>query len=73
MKILFECDDGNYIVEVLPTRLYAKIHPEREDLFYGDKFNLMLNPGSFHEYREGDKMLQNRIDKLIREDLQKAK
>jgi hypothetical protein len=39
---------------------------------YDDSYNLLLNPASFHEYRGEDKMLYNKIDKLIREDLEKS-
>lgn len=70
MKILFECNDGAYVVEVLPSRLYARIHPDKGEVRYDGNYSLLLNPASFHEYRGKDKMLQNRIDKLIAEDLQ---
>lgn len=70
MKILFECDDGAYVVEVLPSRLYARVHPDKEEVRYDGNYSLLLNPASFHEYRGKDKMLQNRINKLISEDLQ---
>lgn len=72
MKILFECDDGCYVVEVMPSRLYARVHPDKEgeEVRYDGHYSLLLNPASFHEYRGKDKMLQNRIDKLIAEDLQ---
>lgn len=72
MKILFECDDGTYVVEVLPSRLYSKVHPEKGELFYDGGYNLLLNPGSFHEYRGEDKMLQNKIEKMISDDLKKV-
>lgn len=69
MKILFECDNGAYVVEVLHKRLYARVHPDKKDIVYDGSFNLLLNPASFHEYKGQDKMLQGRIDKLISEDL----
>lgn len=72
MKILFECDDGCYVVEVMPSRLYARVHPDKEEIVYNGGYNLLLNPASFHEYRGKDKMLQNRIDKLISEDLKQV-
>lgn len=72
MKILFECNDGAYVVEVLPSRLYARVHPDKGEVSYDGSFSLLLNPASFHEYKGKDAMLQNRIDKLIREDLEKV-
>lgn len=72
MKILFECNDGAYVVEVLPSRLYARVHPDKGEITYDGSYSLLLNPASFHEYRGQDKMLQNRVDKLITEDLKKV-
>ena len=72
MKILFECNDGTYVVEVISSRLYAKVHPDKEDIHYDGKYNLLLNPAGFHEYREEEAMLQNKINKLISDDLKKA-
>lgn len=73
MKILFECDGGAYVVEVLESRLYAKVETEKDvPIKYSHTFSLLLNPASFHEYREQDKMLQNKIDKMIQEDLKKV-
>lgn len=72
MKILFECDDGAYVVEVLPSRLYSRVHPEKGELFYDGNYSLLLNPASFHEYRGEEKMLQNKIEKMISDDLKKV-
>lgn len=72
MNIMFECNDGSYVVEVLPSRLYAKVNLDKDIIAYDDSYNLLLNPASFHEYRGEDKMLYNKIDKLIREDLEKS-
>lgn len=72
MKILFECDDGAYVAEVIEARLYARVHPEKNEIVYSGGFNLLLNPASFHEYKGQDKMLQNKVDKMISEDLKKA-
>ena len=72
MKILFECDNGCYVVQIFEGRLYAKVDPDKGDIIYDGHYNLLINPGSFHEYRKKDTMLQNRLKKLITEDLEKA-
>lgn len=72
MKILFECDDNSYVVEVINSRLYAKVNPDKGDIFYDGTCSLLLNPASFHEYRGEEVMLQNKISKLISDDLKKA-
>ena len=70
MKILFECDGGAYVVEVLEGRLYAKVETEKNvPIKYSHTFSLLLNPANFHEYREKNTMLQNKINKLINTDL----
>lgn len=73
MKILFECDNGAYIVEVLAQRLYAKIDQDKHaPIRYSSTVSPLLNPASFHEYREEDSMLQKKLDKVVSEDLKKA-
>lgn len=69
MKIKFACDDGSYVVEIFPGRLYAKVHPDKgHPPLYDGNYNLLLNPGSFHEYREKDQMLENRIADIIHDE-----
>lgn len=72
MKIMFECNDGCYVVEVQPKRLYAKVNPDKEEPMYSSNYSLMLNPGSFHEYKGEDAMVENRVEKIVKEDLKKA-
>lgn len=72
MKILFECDGGSYVVEVIPNRLYAKVALDKDIPVYDGNYSLLINPGSFHEYRGEEAMLQNRVEKIITEDLKKA-
>lgn len=72
MKILFECDNGTYVVQIFEGRLYAKVDPDNDRVDYHNQYNLLLNPGTFHEYRKKDTMLQNRIKKIITGDLEKA-
>ena len=72
MKILFACDDGSYVVEVLPGRLFAKVSPAKDhQTVYDGHYNLLLNPGAFHEYREHEAMLENRIETIILDELTK--
>ena len=73
MKILFECDNGAYVVELHPERLYAKVDADKNvPIRYSTTVSPLLNPASFHEYREEDAMLQKKIDKLVADDLKKA-
>lgn len=73
MKILFECNNGAYVVEVLPQRLYAKVEADKNaPIRYSATTSSLLNPASFHEYREEDVMLQKKLDKVISEDLKRA-
>ena len=73
MKILFECDNGAYVVEVHPERLYAKVEEDKHlPVRYSSTVSPLLNPASFHEYRGEDAMLQKRLDKTIADDLKKA-
>lgn len=73
MKILFECDNGAYVVEVHPERLYAKVETEKDmPIRYSSTISPLLNPASFHEYREEDAMLQKKLDKAVADDLKKA-
>ena len=73
MKILFECDNGAYVVEVRPQRLYAKVEADKAmPIRYSSTISPLLNPASFHEYRDEDSMLQKKLDKAISEDLKKA-
>ena len=73
MKILFECDGGAYVLEVLPQRLYAKVETDKNiPIRYSETFSPLLNPASFHEYREEDAMLQKKLDKVVAEDLKKV-
>lgn len=73
MKILFECDNGAYVVEVHPERLYAKVETEKDmPIRYSSTISPLLNPASFHEYREEDAMLQKKLDKVVGDDLKKV-
>lgn len=73
MKILFECDNGAYVVEVHPQRLYAKVEADKNmPIRYSSTTSSLLNPASFHEYRGDDTMLQKKLDKVVGEDLKKA-
>lgn len=73
MKILFECDNGAYVVEVHPQRLYAKVEADKNTpIRYSPTVSPLLNPASFHEYRDEDSMLQKKMDKAVSEDLKKA-
>lgn len=74
MKILFECNNGAYVVEVHEKRLYAKVEPDNKNqpVHYSSTISPLLNPASFHEYREDDAMLQKKLDKIISDDLKKA-
>lgn len=73
MKILFECDNGAYVVEVHPERLYARVETEKDlPIKYSSTISPLLNPASFHEYREEDAMLQKKLDKAVGDDLKKV-
>ena len=72
MRILFECDNGAYVVELCEKRLYAKVHPDNNTPTYSSTFSNLLNPASFHEYRDENTMLENRVEKVITTDLKKA-
>lgn len=73
MRILFECDNGAYVVEVHPERLYAKVETEKDmPIRYSSTISPLLNPASFHEYREEDAMLQKKLDKAVVDDLKKV-
>lgn len=73
MKILFECNNGAYVVEVHEKRLYAKIEPgSKKPIHYSSTISPLLNPASFHEYRGDDAMLQKKIDKMVADDMKKA-
>lgn len=73
MRILFECDNGAYVVEVHPERLYAKVETEKDmPIKYSSTISPLLNPASFHEYREEDAMLQKKLDKAVGDDLKKV-
>lgn len=74
MKILFECDDGSYVVELCKHRLFAKI-PDKKDVLptYSTVVSKLLNPGSFHEYRgKNNKMLETRLKNRLKDDLEKV-
>ena len=50
MKILFECDNGAYVVEVHSGRLYAKVEKDKAlPIRYSSTISPLLNPASFHE------------------------
>ena len=73
MKVLFECDNGAYVVEVLPQRLYAKVEEDKNmPIRYSSTVSPLLNPASFHEYRKEDAMLQKRLDRAVADDLKKV-
>ena len=73
MKILFECDNGAYVVEVHSARLYAKVEKDKAlPIRYSSTISPLLNPASFHEYRDEDAMLQKKLDKAVADDLKKA-
>lgn len=73
MKILFECDNGAYVVEVHPERLYARVEEDKNmPVRYSSTISPLLNPASFHEYRGEDAMLQKKLDKTVADDLKKA-
>ena len=73
MKILFECDNGAYVVEVHDGRLYAKVEKDKAlPIRYSSTISPLLNPASFHEYRDEDAMLQKKLDKAVADDLKKA-
>lgn len=73
MRILFECDNGAYVVEVHPERLYARVETEKDlPIKYSSTISPLLNPASFHEYREEDAMLQKKLDKAVGDDLKKV-
>ena len=70
MKILFECNNGAYVVEIHPQRLYAKVEADKKaPIHYSSTVSPLLNPASFHEYREEDPMLQKRLEKAIADDM----
>lgn len=73
MRILFECDNGAYVVEVHPGRLYARVEEDKTmPIQYSSTISPLLNPASFHEYREEDAMLQKKLDRAVADDLKKA-
>lgn len=73
MKILFECNNGAYVVELHPERLYAKVEEDKNiPVRYSPTISSLLNPASFHEYREENPMLQKKLEKIVSEDLKKA-
>ena len=73
MKILFECDNGAYVVEGHSGRLYAKVEADKAvPIRYSSTISPLLNPASFHEYRGEDAMLQKKLDKAVADDLKKA-
>ena len=73
MKILFECDNGAYVVEVHPQRLYAKVEEDKNmPIRYSSTISPLLNPASFHEYRGDDAMLQKKLDRAVADDFKKV-
>ena len=73
MKILLKCDNGAYVVEVHSGRLYAKVEKDKAlPIRYSSTISPLLNPASFHEYRDEDAMLQKKLDKAVADDLKKA-
>lgn len=73
MRIMFECNNGAYVVEVLPERLYAKVEEDKNmPIRYSSAISPLLNPASFHEYRGEDSMLQKKLDKVVADDLKKV-
>jgi hypothetical protein len=73
MKILFECDNGAYVVEVHEKRLYAKIEEDKnKPIRYSETISPLLNPASFHEYRGEDAMLQKKLDRAVADDMKKV-
>lgn len=71
MKILFECNNGAYVVEIHAQRLYAKIEADNKKapIHYSSTVSPLLNPASFHEYREKDTMLQKKLEEAIADDM----
>lgn len=73
MKILFECKDGSHVVELHKKRLYAKVASNsKTPVVYSNNFSVLLNPGTFQEYKGEDAMLAKHVEKIIADDLKKA-
>ena len=73
MQILVECDNGPYAVQLHSSRLYAKMEKDTAlQIRYSSTISPLLNPASFHEYRDEDAMLQKKLDKAVADDLKKA-
>lgn len=72
MKILFELDNGAYVVEVLPKRLYAKVEAHTDIPVYSSTTAPLLNRGAFHEYRGNDKPLEHTLEDIIADDLESS-
>ena len=54
-------------------RLYAKVEKDKAlPIRYSSTISPLLNPASFHEYRDEDAMLQKKLDKAVADDLKKA-
>ena len=71
MKILFECDNGAYVVEIHPQRLYARVEADdkKAPIHYSSTVSPLLNPASFHEHREKDPMLEKKLFKAVADDM----
>ena len=70
MKILFELDNGEYVVELVKDKLYARI--TKNSAKYASKVSSLFTDadrGKFHEYQEEDKKLFIKLKKVIANDL----
>lgn len=69
MKIIFELDDGAYVLEIVPQRLYAKIEKHTDIPKYSATVSPLLKQGHFKEYRDSQPDFEEMMYGLIRTDL----
>ena len=69
MKIVYELDNGSYVLEIKEKRLYALIEKLSDTPKYSSNGREYLTAGHFHEYRDTDIEFENAMYDLVRADL----
>lgn len=72
MKVLFELDNGAFVLEVLPKRLYARVEADSDIPTYSDTYSTLITRGTFKEYRRKDKELAFELEDVVKYDLEKS-
>lgn len=72
MRILHEMDNGAYVLEVIPKRLYAKIEKYTDIPTYAGTVSPLLIQGHFHEWRESDPKFEKAMFQLVKTDLKEV-